>query len=453
MQLSVRRKTLFKRFKTTPIDYRHYTSSHGPPSGQRVSINDDRPHKSASSTDQWKFLFEDTTGEEHSNFDNRLRRRRSALPNEFQKKRPSPRFQRMHPSENASYRPGRLPSSIDPHRFEKTSSPPRGKDGVSPENEYPCIQRLMSGTDKEPFKRMFSKLFDQPRPSANKVVPIAPIPSKPEIRNKTDETEPPSNIGLIEKHLSDFVESGSVIKKPANKESDVTKWIRERYEFLPSLSSIAEKLTRHNLAIPQKDREIFKREISQCQSLDQLRDLLFQRLFGGKVSAIGVDANGSSDSFSTTESRSQATTHIVDDFGLPIPSNYSSLLQEAISACHTLFKDPYLAFSILEQIKRRGTVSYVLGCNTKVYNELILIRWNYWKDLCGIEELMDEMVSNGIDFDQQTFYIVNNVISKEIYGGSGGKDVNVERRIEKWDEIDMEALRNIKKILNVWGQS
>ncbi|CAG8562169.1 12878_t:CDS:1, partial [Acaulospora colombiana] len=508
---------------------RHYSSSPLDPSGGEIGTkNDPSSSKSTkpspSSMDEWNFLFDDVTGEYRKNNPDERPRRRSALLNEFLKSkrnsrspggtrdnspsrrsrekssppgfqsyapprhhdgyyrpqgssvsrvdpysRNSSRPERTHQSGDTAYhRLDKLPPSIDPYRFGKTSPVPGGKDDVSSEDEYPCIQRLMSSTDKESFKRMFSKLFDQPKPSANKANAVAPAISKSKSSNNTKLTEPlTNNIGLIEKHLSEFAErtpssssqndgrGKDTTERLTHKESDHAKWLREHYEFLPSLSSITEKLKLYNLAMPQKDvKEIFKKEISKCQSLEQLRDIIFLQIFGGKVSANRADTGDSHNSSSGASSATESKSHVLDDAGLPIPSKYSSLLQEAISACHTLFNDPYLAFSILEQTKRRGMISYVLGCSTEVYNELILVRWNCWRDLCGIEELMNEMVSNGIDFDQQTFHIVNNVISKEIYGGGDGKDVEVRRkRFERWDEVDMEAVRNIKRILSVWGKN
>ncbi|CAG8508806.1 10942_t:CDS:2 [Diversispora eburnea] len=248
----------------------------------------------------------------------------------------------------------KLPSIIDPFRFEKSPPPPLKGVGL---DKYSTMEEIF-------HKNSIQKVL----------------------------TKTPINIKLIEKHLSEIAEKKSLLEIEAEK-SDVAKWLREHYEFLPSLSYIASKLNLRNLFIPQKETaDSFKREIEECQSVEQFRNIIIEQIFG-----------------------------VTDDFGVPIPNKYSTLLTEAITACHTIFKDPYMAFSILEQIKRRGAISYVMGCNTSIYNELILIRWNCWRDLCGIEGLLNEM-RRGI-------------------------------RLQKWDDFDLMAVNNIKKILDIWGKN
>ncbi|CAG8498496.1 22934_t:CDS:2 [Rhizophagus irregularis] len=114
---------------------------------------------------------------------------------------------------------------------------------------------------------------------------------------------------------------------------------------------------------------------------------------------------------------------------------YANLLKQSILACKK-FKDPYLALSIFEQVKRRGSLSYQLGCTTKVYNQILLIRWEFWKDLKGIENLLNEMIENKISFDKETSDII---VSIEL-------EVISHNNLKRWDSFDKKSYNSIIKL-------
>lgn len=88
------------------------------------------------------------------------------------------------------------------------------------------------------------------------------------------------------------------------------------------------------------------------------------------------------------------------------PRYYPNLLLRSIQQAAFTLLDPYLALSIFEQAKSRSTMSYIYGCTVEVYNAILLMRWRLWRDVHGMSSLVEEMMLNGVGFDDQTRSIV-----------------------------------------------
>ena len=92
------------------------------------------------------------------------------------------------------------------------------------------------------------------------------------------------------------------------------------------------------------------------------------------------------------------------------PPYYSKLLTRAIEKAGMTFQDPYLALSIFEHAKNHSVMSYVSGCTTEVYNVMLMMRWKLWQDVHGMLNLVDEMMANGVGYDNETRRIVQMVV-------------------------------------------
>jgi len=82
-----------------------------------------------------------------------------------------------------------------------------------------------------------------------------------------------------------------------------------------------------------------------------------------------------------------------------------------------------MALSIFEQ----GFESYVVGCDTPVYNEILKIRWDFWKDVQGMDALLTEMQSNGVLFDLATKVIVECAFEESRIGAVNNIKHDLER--------------------------
>ncbi|CAG8607767.1 20088_t:CDS:2 [Dentiscutata erythropus] len=256
---------------------------------------------------------------------------------------------------------------------------------------------------KEEFRQIYSALFDRHRPTK-------------ETTNSSD------SIPLLQKHLNELKtqsKTEQIIKYPQSKQqSDATKWFHEQF----------------GEAITMK----IQNNLIECKTTLQLRDYISNRIFPDSTI---TKVNNESPLKKSTNRKNR----VIDDLGRPIDANYATLLKESIALCRTKFNDPYMAFAIFEQVKRRGVISYVLGCNAQVYNELIKTRWDCWRDLYGVGELLNEMLVNGIDFDEGTREVVSDIALK-VFDEDG-------KLTAGWElEQDGQVYKNITEAFKVFSR-
>ena len=88
---------------------------------------------------------------------------------------------------------------------------------------------------------------------------------------------------------------------------------------------------------------------------------------------------------------------------------YSQLVAHLMRTFRDKYRDPYLALALFDKVRRRSLVSYVFGCSTQVYNELIETKWTWFRDLRGVHDAVEEMVVNGVGFDNRSRRLVEKV--------------------------------------------
>jgi hypothetical protein len=92
-----------------------------------------------------------------------------------------------------------------------------------------------------------------------------------------------------------------------------------------------------------------------------------------------------------------------------IGPSYSLFLTTATVALRTNFPTSTLPFTILPKLKSLGRGSYALGASTALYNELIKAVWQTYTDFRFIDELLQEMDNGGLEFDQNTLDILEEI--------------------------------------------
>ncbi|KAH9062423.1 hypothetical protein EDB87DRAFT_1607210 [Lactarius vividus] len=91
------------------------------------------------------------------------------------------------------------------------------------------------------------------------------------------------------------------------------------------------------------------------------------------------------------------------------PPEYPYLLAALMNAARERYDDPYLALSLFEHARNLSSLSYIFGCTTPAYNELLQTRWNSFRDLRGVHAALAEMRANGISPDMRTRGLVDDV--------------------------------------------
>ncbi|CAG8486238.1 1864_t:CDS:2 [Funneliformis caledonium] len=300
----------------------------------------------------------------------------------------------------------RHPSSFDNHdRYDRYSPPPRKRQS-SREEIYRESQKRFIPFEKNEgaFHRIFRTLLDSKNYERWK-------------DSRLDTMNEESKSSTIEQYLYDLMRRGEK-QQPVSEQQGIQL---EREHDVPNESMKEASSLSNVFNEPENEAIEIKNELLKCEAKIRFQEIISKNIFG-------VDHENSIKS-----------KRVVDDFNRPFPFRYEMLLNQSILLCNIKFKDPHLALSIFEQTKRRGLLSYVLGCSTRVYNQILLIRWEFWKDIKGIERLLDEMKYNGVSFNDETFKIISD-ISLEVASYTNS---------EKWDLFDIEAYKNVLKLFKI----
>ena len=134
---------------------------------------------------------------------------------------------------------------------------------------------------------------------------------------------------------------------------------------------------------------------------------------------------------------------------------YPSFLHTALRTFNLNFgtMSPY-ALQILPRVKALGPASYVLGVSTPFFNELIRITWKRLGDPGAVFDLLEEMRSAGLSFDDETVATVRAVGSfvKQVEEGQYGPFLReimsqpeykhaLKPRIKHWMWVISESVR------------
>ncbi|KAI9145662.1 hypothetical protein BKA69DRAFT_1048925 [Paraphysoderma sedebokerense] len=88
-----------------------------------------------------------------------------------------------------------------------------------------------------------------------------------------------------------------------------------------------------------------------------------------------------------------------------------TIIRDAISVCRSC-KDIVMAYSIIEQLKRKGLLSFVECCDSSVYNELMKASWELEGQLSRLALLIQEMQSSGMRINKDTIWFLKSVKDK-----------------------------------------
>lgn len=89
--------------------------------------------------------------------------------------------------------------------------------------------------------------------------------------------------------------------------------------------------------------------------------------------------------------------------------SYHFLVAHLMRTFRDKYRDPHLALALFSKVKDHSLVSYVFGCSTRVYNELIDTKWQWFRDLRGVHDAVEEMVVNGVKINSHTRKLIENV--------------------------------------------
>lgn len=116
------------------------------------------------------------------------------------------------------------------------------------------------------------------------------------------------------------------------------------------------------------------------------------------------------------------------------PKTYPRALAALIRTLWVRINAPHLALAMFEHAKALGVESYLAGCQTSAYNELVRVRWEAFKDLGGVLQAVREMQQHAVAWDRGTRDLVGHIVD------SVGRDIldsNGRWGREAYDELAM----------------
>jgi len=179
-----------------------------------------------------------------------------------------------------------------------------------------------------------------------------------------------------------------------------------------------------------EDLDRKKDEMDRCSSDRELLEWAMREVFG--------------ESQLYEQEFNKARAELNEGAVLPIlqSATYPHLIALLMKTFRDKYRDPHLALSMFDYARHLSIASYVFGCSTSAYNELIATRWTCFRDLKGVHDALEEMYVNGVDMDNKTRELAEKV-RQEV----GDRNLWMEE-----DDIGTsgvwEMLNNIEQLVN-----
>ena len=165
-----------------------------------------------------------------------------------------------------------------------------------------------------------------------------------------------------------------------------------------SLTDFLKNLSKRPRVRPNgEDTELdrLKEQLALCQSDHAMLEWAEREVFGPSI-------------------RAEEATRAAAAEGNPPPTHlqpplYPQLLATLMSTAREGYDDPHLALALFEHARNLSPLSYIFGCTTPAYNELLETRWHSFRDLRGVHAALEEMRANGISPDPHTRALVDDV--------------------------------------------
>ena len=158
---------------------------------------------------------------------------------------------------------------------------------------------------------------------------------------------------------------------------------------LPGNSPVAGQLRRRLRWTTDADQELDRKKeaMELCETDLELLDWAMREVFGQSERAATATGAGAA----------------------KMSSAYPHLLAALMRTFRDKYRDPHLALAMFDHARNMSITSFVFGCTTPVYNELIETRWWCFRDLRGVVDALEEMRVNGIALDGRTRMLAETV--------------------------------------------
>ena len=235
------------------------------------------------------------------------------------------------------------------------------------------------------------------------------------------------------KHIRRAINSGEM--KGASKKMGISAALlddevfltaEEAAEYPPGLRSLAARLVKEEEEIKEGDWAEVQRAMDECESEVELLSLL-----DSKVLSVMRGENV--------------------ELKQKLREVYPQLLLKGIKLLRLNFGKPLLAITLFLRVKGISAESYVLGCTTPMYNELLRARWVGFSDLGSVMDILEEMSSNGLKGDAKTVQILKRIQDDVQEWMTEGNELlqviwkDERHRLNKLDKIHKEMFSKLEE--------
>jgi len=167
---------------------------------------------------------------------------------------------------------------------------------------------------------------------------------------------------------------------------------RARSQQMSDLFGKLRRQSKHLRWTSEADEELDKKReaMELCDTDQQLLEWAMREVFD-ESTRCEENARKASEDASTSKRPAQLQ-----------PPWYPQTIALLMRTFREKYGDPHLALSIFDHARHLSVASFVFGCTTPVYNELIETRWRCFRDLRGACDALEEMRVNGVEMDGRT---------------------------------------------------
>ena len=324
---------------------------------------------------------------------------------------------------------------------------------TSPEpTTRPVRESTITNTERHAFERIFADILSRSKSAGAEAAPISPPPN-----NKAAVLTKQSARGRKAKESARSIMdeatntvSSRRIKTPEELRADVDQYpIPLRAAAARALGLVSGKSTEslqeeiisnadelENIRQPERERvESLMRNAMTDIELWQVMEAEVFAL----VSKLGLEEKTKVQDESTRPRRrkrkKEASEVAKDDVTATADTNqpldlsiygplYPSHVLLGLRLLDRSFEKPSpLVLNVLPRIKSLGIVSHVLGASTAFYNELLCIYWIRYDDFLGVSKLLNEMEQAGLEFDEETLNIVDEINHAQLKVRKGDRGI------------------------------
>ncbi|KAG8752133.1 hypothetical protein FRC12_012114 [Ceratobasidium sp. 428] len=214
------------------------------------------------------------------------------------------------------------------------------------------------------------------------------------------------------------------ITAPANTQSSSLGARRNNISSNPS----ARRLGGYTELDPEIEFDKKREEMFKCQTDQEVLQWAMQEVF--------LRAPG--ESTSPTASSGTTSNDISTTLGEMHPKIYGRIIASLMKEFREQYNNPHLAMAIFDYARRLSIISYVTGCTSPSYNELMRTHWCSFRNLQAVVDVAEEMQVNGVLPDQITAALLNQIhdeVEPQAVWTEDGDGAEANKLLNRLDEL------------------